>query len=87
MKYPATPAKIISRIGWERILSADLSVSALFFMNSGKIVKKHTTAKITQLVQSIKLTEGCPTGFMSRSAAAPIKPKTDKRNMCMVRVK
>jgi hypothetical protein len=24
---------------------------------------------------------------MSRSAAAPIKPKTDKRNICMVRVK
>lgn len=58
MKYPATPAKIISRIGWERILSADFSESALFFMNSGKIVKKHTTAKITQLLQSIKLTDG-----------------------------
>ena len=87
MKYPAIPAKIISRIGWERMLSADLRGLALFFMNIGAIVKRQVMAKIIQLLPSIKLTEGCPTGFMSRSAAAPIRPKTDTRNMCIVRVK
>lgn len=87
MKYPATPAKIISRMGWEMILSADFSESALFFMNSGKIVKKHTTAKISQLLQSMKLTEGWLIGLISRSAAAPIIPNTDNRNICIVRLK
>ena len=68
-------------------MSADLSESALFFMNIGAIVKRQVTAKMIQLLPSIKLTDGCPMGFMSKRAAAPIKPKTDKRNMCIVRVK
>ena len=55
--------------------------------NIGSTVNTQTTAKIAQLLQSIKLTDGLPTGLMSNSAAAPIIPNTDKRNMCMVRVK
>ena len=62
-------------------------LESVVFRNRGRMVSAQVIVKIAQLVQSIKLTEGCPTGFMSRSAAAPIKPKTDKRNMCMVRVK
>ena len=82
MKYPATPAKIISRIGWERILSADFNELALFFMNIGRIVSVQATAKISQLRQSMKLT-----GVIKARAAAPINPNTDKRSVCMVRVK
>jgi hypothetical protein len=58
MKYPATPAKIISRIGWERRLSADLRGLALFFINIGAIVRRQVMAKIIQLLPSIKLTDG-----------------------------
>ena len=78
---------MISRMGLVIRLSADFKEFALFFMNIGSSVKKHTTAKIAQLRQSIKLTEGWPMGFMSSRAAAPIIPNTDNRSICMVRVK
>ena len=59
-----------------------------FFMkNIGRRVKKQTVAKISQLRQSIKLTEGWPIGRINNSAAAAIIPRTDRRSMCMVRLK
>ena len=68
-------------------LSADFKEFALFFMNIGSSVKKHTTEKIAQLRQSIKLTDGWLIGLINNKAAAAIIPSTDRRSVCMVFLK
>ena len=60
---------------------------SVVFRNRGRMVSAQVIVKIAQLLQSMKLTEGRLIGLISRSAAAPIIPNTDKRSMCMVRVK
>lgn len=64
------------------MLSADFNQFVLFLMNSGNIVRPQAMANIIQLRQSIKLT-----GVINARAAAAISPRTEKRNICMVRVK
>ena len=73
---------MISRMGLVIRLSADFKEFALFFMNIGRIVSVQATAKMSQLRQSMKLT-----GVIKARAAAAINPNTDKRSVCMVRVK
>ena len=69
------------------LLVVEYPLESFVFRNRGRMVSAQVIVKIAQLLQSMKLTEGWLIGLISRSAAAPIKPKTDKRNMCMVRVK
>ena len=53
-----------------------------FLKNIGSMVNTPTLTKMSQLRQSIKLT-----GVINARAAAAISPSTEKRNICMVRVK
>ena len=87
MMYPATPARMINMIGWDKILRNFLPLNWAFLRSSGKIVNRHTTPNIVQLRQSMKLTEGWLIGLINNNAAAAIMPSTDRRSVCMVFLK
>ena len=90
MSIPASPARRIKRIGWERkekptpspslkggvvLLTSGLAIS-------GRTVKKTTSAKMIHETESMKLV-----GLMSNNAADAMSPRTVKRNIRSVWVK